>query len=57
MKNKCLCALRRRLPERYRFSLLKRQGIDSIRNVLGGWKKIAEQEKSGRRWGKKSVLN
>jgi glyoxylase-like metal-dependent hydrolase (beta-lactamase superfamily II)/rhodanese-related sulfurtransferase len=26
-------------------SLLKRQGIDNIRNVLGGWKKIIEQEK------------
>ncbi len=27
-------------------SLLKRQGIDNIRNVLGGWNKIKEQEKA-----------
>lgn len=27
-------------------SILKRQGIDSIRNVLGGWNKIKEQEKA-----------
>jgi glyoxylase-like metal-dependent hydrolase (beta-lactamase superfamily II)/rhodanese-related sulfurtransferase len=26
-------------------SLLKRQGFDNIRNVLGGWKAIAQQEK------------
>lgn len=37
-------------------SLLKRQGIDSIRNVLGGWKKIAEQEKADV-VKEKSVLN
>jgi rhodanese-related sulfurtransferase len=26
-------------------SLLKRQGINNLRNVLGGWAKIKEQEK------------
>jgi rhodanese-related sulfurtransferase len=27
-------------------SLLKRQGIHNLRNVLGGWSKIKEQEKA-----------
>ena len=27
-------------------SLLKRQGINNLRNVLGGWAKIKEQEKA-----------
>jgi rhodanese-related sulfurtransferase len=27
-------------------SLLKRQGIHNLRNVLGGWGKIKEQEKA-----------
>ena len=26
-------------------SLLKRQGIHNLRNVVGGWNKIKEQEK------------
>jgi hypothetical protein len=26
-------------------SILKRQGIHNLRNVLGGWAKIKEQEK------------
>jgi rhodanese-related sulfurtransferase len=37
-------------------SLIKRQGVHNIRNVVGGWNKIKEQEKI-EKVKDKSVLN